>query len=184
MMGWVSPGPQRNTWDIIYSCLSVFLLCSWRAVHLNLPTPEESEGEWNRFQLGGLVMLYWPKRPLRAKWRRKIVWMILICLAPEIGVGIAATQYLRARTARDKANAEAETKGLSERFTMAHAFFANMGGIAVRQVPLQDLQIRGDEAEGAKTTSPLGIGDSRWTDTVSTLCKTSPKPRVRYDSDS
>jgi len=168
-MGWVSPSPQRNTWDIIYSCLSVFLLCSWRAVHLNLPTPDESEGEWSQFRLGGLMMPYWPKKPLRTKWRRKILWMALICFAPEIGVGIAARQYVEAREARDEANAKAKKEGLSERSTLAHAFYANMGGIVVRQVPLQKLQVRGEESGGPNTIPPLGMGDLRWTDTISTL---------------
>ena len=89
MVGWVSPVPQRSTWDIIWSCLSIFLLCSWRAVHLNLPTPNESLGEWYEFPLGKLMLPYWPKKPLRTKWRRKIFWMVVICLAPELGVGIA-----------------------------------------------------------------------------------------------
>jgi hypothetical protein len=44
--------------------------------------------------------------------------MILICFAPETGVGIAARQYVKAREARDEANAEAENEGLDERFNL------------------------------------------------------------------
>lgn len=49
MVGWVSPHDRRSSWGIIWSCLSIFALCSWRCIHLNFPTPEESQGGWHRF---------------------------------------------------------------------------------------------------------------------------------------
>ncbi|KAK0704297.1 hypothetical protein B0H67DRAFT_521349 [Lasiosphaeris hirsuta] len=138
MVGWVSAPSQRSTWDIIWTCLSIFLLCSWRAVHLNLPTPEESLDEWNEFRLGSFGMVpYWPKKPLLVKWRRKVVWMGVICLAPEAGVGLAVNQYLAAREARDKANRAMP----DDKFTMAHAFYANMGGITIRRVQPRTAQL-------------------------------------------
>ncbi|KAK3348666.1 hypothetical protein B0T25DRAFT_457680 [Lasiosphaeria hispida] len=149
MVGWVSAPSQRSTWDIIWSCLSIFLLCSWRAVHLNLPTPEESLGEWNEFRLGNLGMVpYWPKKPLVVKWRRKVVWMGVICLAPEAGVGLAVNQYLAAREARNKANRDMP----GDKFTMAHAFYANMGGIAIRRVQPRTTQL-GPRVEEEKSHS-------------------------------
>jgi hypothetical protein len=40
---------------------------------------------------------FWPKAPLRRKWRRKILWMTFIAVAPEFGVAMAAMQYMEAR---------------------------------------------------------------------------------------
>ncbi|RKK08894.1 hypothetical protein BFJ63_vAg9991 [Fusarium oxysporum f. sp. narcissi] len=47
MVGWVAPAPRRSTWSIIWSCLSIFIVCSWKCVHLNIPTHEEIQGEWH-----------------------------------------------------------------------------------------------------------------------------------------
>ncbi|TVY74523.1 hypothetical protein Focb16_v005263 [Fusarium oxysporum f. sp. cubense] len=99
MVGWMAPAPRRSTWNIIWSCLSIFIVCSWKCVHLNIPTHEEIQGEWHTMQLcrGFPDTSFWPKAPLRRKWRRKIIWMTLIALAPEFGVAMAAKQYLEAR---------------------------------------------------------------------------------------
>nr|RBQ95671.1 hypothetical protein FVER53263_21031 [Fusarium verticillioides] len=99
MVGWVSPAPRRSTWGIIWSCLSIFIVCSWKCVHLNIPTHEEIQGEWHTIQLckGLPDVSIWPKAPLRRKWRRKIIWMTFIALAPEFGVALAAKQYMEAR---------------------------------------------------------------------------------------
>lgn len=99
MVGWVPPAPRRSTWSIIWSCLSIFIVCSWKCVHLNIPTHEEIQGEWHTVQIGRCLpdISFWPKAPLRRKWRRKIIWMAFIALAPEFGVALAAKQYMDAR---------------------------------------------------------------------------------------
>ncbi|KAI7761105.1 hypothetical protein LZL87_011510 [Fusarium oxysporum] len=83
MVGWVSPAPRRSTWSIIWSCLSIFIVCSWKCVHLNIPTHEEIQGEWHTVQLFECLpdVSFWPKAPLRRKWRPKIAWMTFIALA-------------------------------------------------------------------------------------------------------
>ncbi|KAF4444189.1 hypothetical protein FACUT_770 [Fusarium acutatum] len=133
MVGWVSPAPRRNTWSIIWSCLSIFIVCSWKCVHLNIPTHEEIQGEWHTIQLcrGLPDVSFWPKAPLRRKWTRKIVAMIGIALAPEFGVALAAKQYMEAR--RDL---KEFTKALpDEKYTLAHAFYVQMGGFVVYGPP-------------------------------------------------
>lgn len=99
MVGWVSPAPRRSTWSIIWTCLSIFIVCSWKCVHLNIPTHQEIQGEWHTIQLCKYLpdVSFWPKAPLRRKWRRKIIWMTVIALAPEFGVALAAKQYMGAR---------------------------------------------------------------------------------------
>lgn len=57
-----------------------------------------------------------------------IMWMLIICLAPEFAVAAAITQWKEAR----EQLAEAKRHISTTRFTLAHAFFANMGGIVLR----------------------------------------------------
>ncbi|KAK3386829.1 hypothetical protein B0H63DRAFT_468447 [Podospora didyma] len=125
-VGWTAPEGRRSILGIIWSCLSIFLVCSWKCVHLNVPTPEESRGGWKKFRLWKWQVPYWPKPPLRAKWRRKISWMVLISIAPEFGVGVAAHEWLEARETLREVN--------RDDLSMAHAFYANMGGILCRVI--------------------------------------------------
>jgi len=131
MVGWTWPDARRTSWDIIWSCLSVFLVCSWKCVHLNVPTPEESRGGWHSFRLFGSERWQvpcFPKAPLRRKWARKIKWMAIICVAPEVGVALAVQQWLVAREWLKRHDMKAPE------YTIAHAFYANMGGIVLRTV--------------------------------------------------
>lgn len=70
------PNPTtRGTFDILSTCIITLLLCVWTAIHLNVPPP------------GG----YWgPKL-------RKVRWMILALLAPEIVALVAWDQRKRAQ---------------------------------------------------------------------------------------
>ncbi|QKD61415.2 uncharacterized protein FOBCDRAFT_208097 [Fusarium oxysporum Fo47] len=85
MVRWVSPAPRQ--------------ICSWKCVHLNIPTHEEIQGEWHTMQICRCIpdISIWPKAPLRRKWSRKIIWMTVIALGPEFGVALAAKQYMDAR---------------------------------------------------------------------------------------
>ncbi|KAF4459112.1 hypothetical protein FALBO_14133 [Fusarium albosuccineum] len=136
MVGWVSPEAHRNTWGIIWSCLSIFIVCSWNCVHLNLPTHRESRGEWHKFNIfnGAAEVPYWPKSPSRRKWIRKLSWMGFIAIAPEFGVGLAMRQYLDARKDLNLV----QTESSHRHFTMVHAFYAQMGGIALYEIPEDD----------------------------------------------
>ncbi|RYO81790.1 hypothetical protein DL766_004651 [Monosporascus sp. MC13-8B] len=125
MVGWVSPDARRNTLDIILSCLSIFLVCSWKCVHLNLPTFEESRAGWHKVTISGKDwnIPVFPERPLLRKWGRKLMWMGLISIAPELGVALAVKQWEAARES-----------AYGESYTMTHSFYAQMGGIVLRVV--------------------------------------------------
>ncbi|KAF5687117.1 hypothetical protein FCIRC_2505 [Fusarium circinatum] len=134
MVGWVSPAPRRSTWSIIWTCLSIFIVCSWKCVHLNIPTHEEIQGEWHTFQLcrGLPDVSFWPKAPLRRKWGREIIWMTVIALAPEFGVALAAMQYRDARLDLKEFRRHLSSEDISaQKCTMAHAFYVQMGGIVI-----------------------------------------------------
>ncbi len=68
-------------------------------------------------------MPIFPKAPLLRKWRRKLMWMGIISIAPELGVAIAVQQWVEATGASKRTGC-----------TMAQAFFANMGGLILREV--------------------------------------------------
>jgi hypothetical protein len=144
MIGWVSPDARRSTWDILWSCLSIFLVCSWKCVHLNLPTLEESRGEWHKVSLWRWKMPYWPMRPLSRKWGRKLMWMGIISIAPEMGVALALKQRLEAQKTLEKARTSFNAKKLNKKgiyveYSMAHAFYIKMGGITLRYFREEDI---------------------------------------------
>jgi hypothetical protein len=61
--GWVPEPSSRGTWGIYTSCLTTMALCAWQAVHLNIPPPGE---------------------PAYKQTLRKLGWMILAVIAPEV----------------------------------------------------------------------------------------------------
>jgi len=99
----------------------VLLLCSWKAVHLNIPSRAESQATW--YKLGPVP--FWPQKLLWRRWGRKIGYMVLVILAPEIGVGLAMKQ---SEDAKELIKAINDNGG---DWTMVHGFYANMGGFAL-----------------------------------------------------
>ncbi|KAK3361983.1 hypothetical protein B0T24DRAFT_690596, partial [Lasiosphaeria ovina] len=145
----------RSSSEIIWSCLSIFILCSWHCVHLNLPRPREGKGEFH--QLWKIPV--WPKGPLRRKWTRKLIWMVVICLAPEIGVTLAVKQWQDARGVLKVANGDEYSD--KEKLSMVHAFFANMGGFVIRHVPAAETKAQSPESSGRGPKSDGSGGGDR-----------------------
>ncbi|ETS73994.1 hypothetical protein PFICI_13860 [Pestalotiopsis fici W106-1] len=124
-VGWVSPpNAGRSTWGIIWSCLTIFLLCSWKCTHLNIPTVEESEAGWHHVW----CIPVFPEKPLLRKWDRKLFFMGLSAIAPEMVVSLAAKQHFKARQEMQRVN---NTNSKNKKYTLAHAMFAEMGGFVV-----------------------------------------------------
>ncbi|KAL3470351.1 hypothetical protein BJX99DRAFT_251265 [Aspergillus californicus] len=119
-VGWVSGPELRGTSNILWSCFAVFLVCTWKCMHLNLPSSEESQAQWHK-AYGWLP--YWPTR---LYWRvifRQIKWMCIMAIAPEFGVAMAFVDCWYAR--------ELKRAVSSPRFTLTHAFYARMGGFVI-----------------------------------------------------
>ncbi|KAF9466992.1 hypothetical protein BDZ94DRAFT_1250264 [Collybia nuda] len=95
-------GDCRNTWDIIWSCLATIFSCTWVALHLNVP--KQGKGE------------LW-------KFGRHAFYFMVALIAPELMIALAHKQ----RSMAKKIAAEHKDYG----WTLAHGFFANMGGIMV-----------------------------------------------------
>jgi hypothetical protein len=139
-VGWVPPRSRRSTWDIIWTCLTVFFVCSWKCTHLNLPSVNESKAGWYKTcaipwwsfskPRKTFYLCLFPTAPLLRKWRRKLGFMLLVAIAPEVVVALAAKQCLDAWT--DLKNVKACEDVDSSKLTMSHAFFARMGGFVLR----------------------------------------------------
>jgi hypothetical protein len=125
-VAWVPPPKGRGTINIVWSCVSVLLVCTYKCVHLNISSFEENRARWHKCY--GIP--YWPEWPLLRKQLRKLKWMTIILIAPELGVAIASRQYFKA--CNDIQNIDGVARDVME---LTHAFYADMGGfaIAIRQ---------------------------------------------------
>ncbi|ESK85406.1 hypothetical protein Moror_5910 [Moniliophthora roreri MCA 2997] len=92
----------RTTTGILWSCLSVILICTWVAIHPNIP----------RVGTHSAVVVY-----------KNIEHMVIAILAPEIIILWAMRQWYSARAIAEK------YKGYG--WGMSHAFFIIMGGFAL-----------------------------------------------------
>ncbi|KAI4158311.1 MAG: hypothetical protein LQ342_007547 [Letrouitia transgressa] len=105
--GWVDQPDSRGTFDIIRSSFLTIFLCTWSALHLNVPAPYES---------------YWQR------WARKLRWALLTLLGPEFVVAFAAGQ----RSAAKRVVRELAQQGYGPpRWTLRHSLYANMGGFVL-----------------------------------------------------
>jgi hypothetical protein len=82
--GWVWGGSSRSTFDIIWSCMSIIIVCTYRVMHLNLPAKRETGGKLWQWR-------FWIKS------FRKTKWMIIMALSPEIVISICLADWLWAR---------------------------------------------------------------------------------------
>jgi hypothetical protein len=73
---WVPKASYRGTWDILYSCTITLGLCVYTAIHLNIPSLEES-----RFSF----------------YLRKTKWVVIAVFAPQVVLYTAWTQWYMAR---------------------------------------------------------------------------------------
>ncbi|KAH8898911.1 hypothetical protein GQ53DRAFT_635171 [Thozetella sp. PMI_491] len=103
--GWVGTPNARGTWDIVWTCMMTVFVCTYTLLCLNVPAPNESTLH--------LIL-------------RRVKWMVLAIVAPEIVLTYAAGQWSRA-----KYSVEAfRSSGFNE-WTMRMAFFADMGGFVL-----------------------------------------------------
>lgn len=104
--GWVFDANTRGTSDIIFGSFLTIFLCTWTAICLNIPNPNDSK-----------VQIL----------KRKAKWMLWAIVAPELVLAVAIGQYASAR----RSVARFRKLGHSS-WTLRHAFFADMGGILLK----------------------------------------------------
>ncbi|KAL8927026.1 MAG: hypothetical protein Q9208_002571 [Pyrenodesmia sp. 3 TL-2023] len=104
--GWTSAPNRRGTFDILWSCISTWVLCCWSMLCLNIPAPRDTT--W-------------------AIFKRKTVMFAFLLFGPEIYGAEVAGQYLSARqSVKDFAAAGIDG------WTLSYAYLANMGGYVLQ----------------------------------------------------
>jgi hypothetical protein len=116
---YVTSEASRSTLDILWSCLFTILACTWTIQHPNIP--EQRNGRNPGFW-GDLL------------WRWKSIWstlqmMLVAIIAPEYTFGKAVGDFASARSSRKKMEDFARGDGV--KWTLAHSFYADMGGFRV-----------------------------------------------------
>ena len=97
---WVPDPDNRGTWSLLYSCVFTLVLCVWTAIHLNVPSYHESK---------------------TSQWLRKLKWVLLAIIAPELGVYTACEQYSQARKLIHQLGEISVTNGSQSSYTTAQA---------------------------------------------------------------
>ena len=118
-VSWADNPHRRGTQEILTSCTITIFLCVWTAVHLNLPLRTKAKQRW------------YAKRQL---WR-KIGWLILTLLAPDMAIYTAWFQRreaIRLKNLKIKAKKrDYDGEAHSREWGMKHAFYAIMGGFVI-----------------------------------------------------
>jgi hypothetical protein len=107
LQGWTSSPDGRGSIDILWSCAATVLLSTWSAICLNVP--EQRDTSWTRI-------------------RRKFWITIIALLGPEFLLGYALGEW---QSARASVKCTEQLRG-DNQWTIKHAFFADMGGFALR----------------------------------------------------
>jgi hypothetical protein len=119
-VNFVSSPDSRGTLDILWSSLFTIFACTWTIQHLNVP--EQREGR-DRGWKGDL------------KWMLKgvytsVKWMLLTMVAPEFVIGRACVDRVQAKRYLQELLKFAKDDHVP--WTLAHTYYANMGGFVVR----------------------------------------------------
>lgn len=109
--------------DIIFSCFSVLLICTWAIQHLSVPPHRHhTQYSWNqRFVKSEQYSAFLDD--LRFNYT-KLKWMGMSLLAPEYILSKALSEYLAAHDSRRQFG--------HEEWTTTHGYFANMRGFILR----------------------------------------------------
>ncbi|KAL2817296.1 hypothetical protein BDW59DRAFT_133976 [Aspergillus cavernicola] len=173
-VGWVSAPNVRGTSDILWSCFAVFLVCTWKCIHLNIPSQQESEAGWHT--IGGWLP-YWPTRLCWKVFLRKAMWMCIIATAPEFGIAMAVNEFYQSWKLKNRVD--------SPKFTITHSFYALMGGFVVA-IPVEyeiinpsaDAGISPDETAKSQPLSSPSLGNLEY---YSILSKEQPEDSEDFE---
>lgn len=144
-LGW-TPGPTtRGSITIIWSCLSTIFTCSYVSLHLDVPvTASEVPGITFREKSKD----FW--KTIKQTIVRKGGWIIFNILAPELTVQVAVSEHLSARYGKTRIN--------NPKWTLKHAFFADMGGFKIKvqqaSLPQENNTQQGEDIVGTKSHCP------------------------------
>ncbi|KAL8334644.1 hypothetical protein RB598_009078 [Gaeumannomyces tritici] len=120
-LGFVQAPPIRGTMEIVWSCLSVILLCTWSILHLNVPPQHRPRG-WRQKMRWELAQL-----------RKKLKWMVITLVAPEVLLAQVFANSFSVRKYTKKLQRLAEEDRVP--WSTTHSWFADQGGFFVHFPP-------------------------------------------------
>ncbi|KAF2095834.1 hypothetical protein NA57DRAFT_43632 [Rhizodiscina lignyota] len=106
LVGWVSAPNIRGTISLIHGCLATIIICTWNALHLNIPADKDS---------------------VSRKVLRHIQWMVIGILAPELVSMSALRERPPAALMVNPVRSDVSPKS----WTLTHAQYVNMGGFSL-----------------------------------------------------
>jgi hypothetical protein len=121
--GFVSAPNVRGTLDILWSCVATIIACTYTVLHLNIP---EQRDEKDRDRGWKKDVKWWWKT-----MRTTINWTLVTVLAPEWYFGTAIQELTDARRLLRDLQSLPKGQHLARGWTLAHAFFINMGGFRI-----------------------------------------------------
>lgn len=113
----VSSPNVRGTLDIVWTCLSVLLICTWSVLHLNVPIQSKCKGKGQKINL------------IYIRTTTKLKWLLLNLLAPEWSLAKAWSDSRSVAFVKDGFKKFAETD--DDHWEDCHSHFANLGGFTI-----------------------------------------------------
>lgn len=104
---WVPSPDTRGTLDILWPCLTTMALCLWSMLHLNLPAKDETA---------------------RTEFLRRLRWVFLSVLCPELPILFAFAQLSSARQSVEDIK---KLPNKPSQWTITHGFYADSGGFVL-----------------------------------------------------
>jgi hypothetical protein len=137
----------RSTLEIIWSCLTTLLLCTWSILHLNVPPQVTPQTKWQKIKRWILFST------------TKFKWMVITLLAPEIIMGLASSALWSALDNNKKMKELVRQDGVA--WSTAHSFYANMGGFVIKFSEFEsqestESQDIGDRINGSRSRGTIG----------------------------
>jgi hypothetical protein len=124
----VSAPNVRGTLDILWSCLATIIACTYTVLHLNIPEQRDDRDR----DLGWKGDTKWWWKSMKSR----INWTLITVLAPEWYSGTAIQELTDAQRLLHDLEGLPKVQHPARGWTLAHAFFVNMGGF---RVAVQDI---------------------------------------------
>ena len=115
--GWAPEPSGRGTWSILWSCLATIFICTWSALHLDVPN---HHGRWYLFF-------------------RKLGWMLIAATAPEIVLYNAADNFFESRDLLRHLRNQGHRS-----WTLTHTQFAHARGFWTRTPAKEESKCKPD----------------------------------------
>ncbi|KAL7921859.1 hypothetical protein ACQKWADRAFT_327421 [Trichoderma austrokoningii] len=138
---WQSGGCYRSTWNIISTCLSTIIACTWSIQHLNIPATDDSQWARNKRMMKWMMItvlfpelvlihsmfefhMAWKALRLMSKEQKSVEWPLWF-RNPPLSWLPYCRRYLKDG---DLENLYAQDDSKKIKWTLTHCYFANMGG--------------------------------------------------------